>query len=269
MSSLIPNSMLERMTRWLPSSRPRLAMMPRRVATHFNDLLMFTVATLDHVGIPYIIHYGTLLGAARLDGSLPWDEDHDLFVFDVTREEIETKLRPIFEAHHFVTKWDPQGFLWVLERYWMAGSGYLSILFLPPLVEREEDLPVWPGGAPHLMHGELLPLQNLPMHGSTICAPAATETLLTRLYGESASPAVMARHTATPIDPEARAFWSRARAPGQPQDWPAISARFKARSRWRYHLAAPWWWFNGGYIIIINKLKAWARKTLEARRSKS
>lgn len=265
MSSVIPTAMLQRMTRWLPSSRPRAAMMPRGVATHFNDLLMFTAAVLDHVGVPYIIHYGTLLGAARLGGSLPWDEDHDLFVFDVTREEIETKVRPIFEAHHYATQWDLDGFLWVRERGWMAGSGHLGIVFLPPLGARVEDLPVWPGGAPHLAEGELLPLIDLPMHGSTIRAPAATETLLTRLYGDSASPAVMARFAATPIHAESRAFWSRVRAPGQPQDWPAISARFKARSRWRYHLATPWWWFNGGYIIIVNKLKAWARATLAAR----
>lgn len=266
--SLLPQAWLERAIQLLPSSRPRLAMMPRGVATRFTDLLLFTVSVLDHLGIKSIIHYGTLLGAARLGTPLPWDEDHDLFVYDVTREEIETRVRPILEAHHYATVWDERGFLWVRERHWKAGSGHLGLAFLPPLVDRVEDLPVWKGGAPHLAVGELEPRIVLPLAGSHVHGPAATERLLSRLYGESASVAVMARFKPTPIEAETRAFWQAARTPER-LDWAAISARFQARSRWRHLVGLPWWWFNGGYIIGINKLKRWAAARLAASRSGS
>lgn len=243
-------------------------MIPTGPATQFAELLLFTASALEHVGINYIAHYGTLLGAARLGGPLPWDEDHDIYLFDVTPDLVNEKLGNLFRQHGYRLLPDPKGFFWVRERIWPAGSGHLALEFLPPLIQHPEDLPTWEGGAPHLLNEELLPLCRLPLCSSFIWAPAATEIILQRLYGRSGERDVMQAFVATPISAEARAFWARARTPDA-LDWPAISARFKRRSRWKYLLNVPWWWFNGGYIVIINRIKAWARRRRSDLRTKT
>ncbi len=42
---------------------------------------------LDKHNIPYFISFGTLLGAVRHEGFVPWDDDFDLFLFDDTYDE--------------------------------------------------------------------------------------------------------------------------------------------------------------------------------------
>ena len=237
-------------------------MMPRIAATHFSDLLLFVCSALDYLGVEYVIHYGSLLGAARLGAPLPWDEDHDLFILDVDLARVRRHLTPIMTAHGFRVVPDPTGFLWIKDKHWPAGSGHLALDVLPPLVHRVEDVPNWEGGAPHLVASELRPLRPLTFYGSFVWAPAAFETVLARLYGASGSPEALARFAPPPIDSRSALFWASARSPGR-SDWLAISETFRSRSRWRHLAAIPWWWLNGGYIVGVNALKRWAR----ARRS--
>jgi hypothetical protein len=248
----------------LPSSRPRWAMMPEVAATHFTDLLLFVCSVLDHLGVEHVIHYGSLLGAARLGSPLPWDEDHDLFVLDVDLADLRRKIEPLMTMHGYRVVPDRRGFLWIRHRFWAAGSGHLALDVLPPRVARHEDLPVWEGGAPHLVEDELRPLRPLPFYGSFVWAPAAVEPVLARLYGVSGSIETMSTFAAPPITSESAAFWQRARTPAA-VDWPTISRRFRSRFRLRHLAGVPWWWFNGGYIVGINALKRWARRRRRAK----
>ena len=207
--------------------------------------------------IPYIIHYGTLLGATRLGAPLPWDEDHDVFVYNVTPAELRLKLEALLSSHGFKLIPDEGGFFWVRERHWWAASGHLALEFLPPLLENSNELPIWKGGAPHLLSSELEPRVKLPLYSSFIMAPSGREALLWRLYAESGSDAAMKDFKAPRITTEAELFWRHARHPDR-LDWEAISERFSNRSKWKHLLNVPWWWFNGGYIVVIGLLKKWA-----------
>ena len=51
------------------------------------------IAILEKHDIPYSIAYGTLLGAVRDGGFIPWDDDFDIWLFDDTYDEAIEYLR--------------------------------------------------------------------------------------------------------------------------------------------------------------------------------
>ena len=48
---------------------------------------------LEKENIPYLITYGTLLGAVRHKGFIPWDDDFDMFLFDDSYEKAIELIR--------------------------------------------------------------------------------------------------------------------------------------------------------------------------------
>ncbi|MCR4612050.1 MAG: LicD family protein [Lachnospiraceae bacterium] len=51
------------------------------------------IAILENHKIPYSIAYGTLLGAVRHKGFIPWDEDFDMWLFEDSYDEAMKVLR--------------------------------------------------------------------------------------------------------------------------------------------------------------------------------
>ena len=54
--------------------------MSREVYQEAMDLLNDTIEVLTENGVPYQVHYGTLIGAMRHNDIIPWDDDIDILV---------------------------------------------------------------------------------------------------------------------------------------------------------------------------------------------
>ncbi len=59
-------------------------------------------SVLEKHQIPYMMAYGTLLGAVRHHGFIPWDDDFDLYLFDDSYDRAVDSLREELTADLFV-----------------------------------------------------------------------------------------------------------------------------------------------------------------------
>ncbi len=57
------------------------------------EMALCVHSILEANSIPYIITYGTLLGAVRHQGFIPWDDDLDLYLFDDHYDEAISALK--------------------------------------------------------------------------------------------------------------------------------------------------------------------------------
>lgn len=65
----------------------------KRVQNKLLEIGMEVVRILEAHNIPYMLSYGTLLGAIRHKGFIPWDDDFDLILFEESYDEAIELLR--------------------------------------------------------------------------------------------------------------------------------------------------------------------------------
>lgn len=228
-------------------------MMPSYVASNFVDTILFTLALFEQLEIQYVTHYGTLLGAVRLGGVAPWDEDADFCVFDWDFEPLHRRVAPLLAAHGFEAFIRPERDAMIVRQVpWVAGQGHIGISLWPGALPDHEDPAQQPWDV-YMRHSELHPLRRYAFHGSYVPGPAQPEPVLERLYRETGSLAAMRRFKAPRTSRTRDAFWRRVRPIDGPLDWDAISTDFRARAAsFPWHASTfPWWWFNGAYNIGV------------------
>ena len=84
---------------------------PEEVARIQSRLLEMAIAVRDILEkrqIPYFLTYGSLLGAVRHQGFIPWDDDFDLYLFDDSYEEAMTALREELPEDMFLEYWETE-----------------------------------------------------------------------------------------------------------------------------------------------------------------
>lgn len=231
--------------------------MPGYVAQNFVECLLFTLSACEHAGIRYVAHWGTLLGAHRLGGVCPWDEDADIFLLDQDRASVERRLSALLDRHGLELTWGRTHF-WVRQRPWWAGQGHIALELFP---QHPAGWPSQPEWDPWIPPEWLWPLRRYPFHGAWIWGPGDAEALFGRLYGASGSREALTAFRRPLLPGDTEAFWAAARPADGPLDWDAISRRMLARRsrRWAHVTTFPWWWFNGGYNVGIQQLRRLGR----------
>lgn len=249
-----------------PSDRPRLLMMPSWFASDAVDSLLFVISALEQHGFRPVAHKGLLLGALRLRGLLPWDDDTDVFLLDTSPHEMDARVAPVCRAHGFTLRFRRQhgyffAFPTTLLPFAHAGLTELGLLTRTETTDGTQFDAHEPRRRLHAH--ELLPLGRVPFYGSWVPGPAQPEVAMARMYGSLAAPEVMRRFRAPAVSPEVEAFWRSARPMDGPPDWPRISARFAARARRpgfqsRQLLGAAWHLLNRGHWLTTDALRALA-----------
>src|SRR5262245_16797346 len=75
---------------------------PKDIGRLYQMLKIFDQVAKDN-GIVYWMDSGTLLGAVRHEGIIPWDDDADLMIFEVDRRKLMA-LEPEFSKYGFYLK---------------------------------------------------------------------------------------------------------------------------------------------------------------------
>lgn len=73
-----------------------------RVQARLLEMGKAIAAVLERNGVPYMITFGTLLGAVRHGGFIPWDDDFDFFLFDDSYDRGIEVLRKELSENVFV-----------------------------------------------------------------------------------------------------------------------------------------------------------------------
>lgn len=74
----------------------------KKVQCRLLEMAIATRDILESNNIPYFIAYGTLLGAVRHKGFIPWDEDFDFILFDDTYDKASAVLSEKLPADMFL-----------------------------------------------------------------------------------------------------------------------------------------------------------------------
>ncbi len=74
----------------------------KEIQAHLLKMAIAIKDILEGEDIPYFITYGTLLGAVRHEGFVPWDDDFDFYLFEDSYDKAIKALKEKLPAAYFV-----------------------------------------------------------------------------------------------------------------------------------------------------------------------
>ncbi len=80
----------------------------RKVQCRLLEMAKIVRDVLEKHSIPYFITYGTLLGAVRHKGFIPWDDDFDFYLFDDSYNDAMKVLSSELPENLFLEYWETE-----------------------------------------------------------------------------------------------------------------------------------------------------------------
>ena len=80
----------------------------KRIQSRLLEMAVAVRDILEKHHIPYFLTYGSLLGAVRHQGFIPWDDDFDLYLFDDSYDEAMKVLGAELPGDMFLEYWETE-----------------------------------------------------------------------------------------------------------------------------------------------------------------
>lgn len=153
---------------------------PSCCATHLYTILKDVASVLEKEQLEYFISFGTLLGAVRHGGLIPWDTDIDIVIAEKDKNRIFQALQKEL-GNTYAIREDQAKIVGSLIRvnYSQVNTLHVDIF---TYVEKEEDTIVFEHNF-HFLKSDIFPLQKIKYYGSYFFAPKDIKKQLTTFYG--------------------------------------------------------------------------------------
>ena len=165
-----------------------------------NDMLKTLTDVLESANITYFMQFGTLLGAYRHHGPIPWDDDNDVMVNYTQKRDIikaMTSLQPkygLYQQTDSLFKLYANGgwpvflkaglFKWPYVDIFFFGENSTHIWDLTYNSHHNSHYKHYKFPEPHSVYrkSDVFPLQKRPFSKLNLYAPCNTEKLLRQTY---------------------------------------------------------------------------------------
>lgn len=161
------------------------------IAKHLYQMIHDTQKILEARGVRCVASGGTLLGAVRNGGIIPWDDDAD-FSIDVKHKRKVGRARPDFENCGYELLPVPWGYKVCMKKRRRIPGEKHSYPFVDLFFHKEEQdgrvslaqewaANAWPND--FYLNREYNPLRRVPFHEVSVWIPRDPRPYLKRMYG--------------------------------------------------------------------------------------
>jgi len=151
-------------------------------ATHLYNILTNIAKTLENHNLEYFISFGTLLGAVRHGGLIPWDTDIDIVIAQKNRDKVFETLKNELGNSYNVKEDRENNIVGSLIRVDLSDINTLHIDLFTYLEKDSEEIIF--GYNRSFNKKDIYPLQKIKFYDSEFYAPKEIDKQLKLFYGE-------------------------------------------------------------------------------------
>jgi phosphorylcholine metabolism protein LicD len=154
---------------------------PQCCATNLYNILKDLVLFFNENNIEYFISFGTLLGAIRHKGMIPWDTDIDIVISEKDQKKVFDKLNKHFSKKYDIAMDKYQGMIGDIIR---VNYSNLNKLHVDIFIYKTEKDNIKLGLNETLPKKIIFPLKEVQFYNLIVKAPNDTNYFLKHFFGQ-------------------------------------------------------------------------------------